>query len=564
MDWRTTTLFSEFKELYSSLIGNEYEFFDVKNKVYRRGIVIDLVKDDECYIKFSSSEIEYLCNENFINYDNEPFWLRQETKTDCRKEMSELYGHLFGTNKKAYVEADINEVKIIGLSDRIKYRPLFICELDGKAYELKPNYIDINNENDVWFTRLYNEDDIVSDIEDYKQENADKIGKFFYGCDSKKNFIKVEILKVSGFNLYKCRNIKTDEIYDMPEDSIYFNANISSFISNHPDKLFVYNEFYKDSIGKEVEYIYNDEMICSGILNRFIPHNKTVKCVIENKNKQEMFLSLSDVNLENSDQWRKLKNALINGPTEEEYLFAKGPLIGGVYDCVIKFKKSKRKFNAECKVMDIQGKQYFCKILESGQQVILKKERISYGKYISSEKKKIKREVEATLYTGDYNKELLYATNTTSEKIRDRKNKGMCGVGLSKVCEILSESKDEYAELYKLALYAELNSYDAKHCSNYNERETMYANKERHIKALAKLCKEHNIKCGYMIEYTHMTNAIIYFDLPDCAQISFHMKLYDNELKTLLGRYDGKWDGFENSTLVKLEDVIYKRYFKED
>ena len=44
-------------------------------------------------------------------------------------------------------------------------------------------------------------------------------------------------------------------------------------------------------------------------------------------------------------------------------------------------------------------------------------------------------------------------------------------------------------------------------------------------------------------------------------QISFHINLSEDELKNY-PKYNGTWDGKENSTLGKLEDAINKQYIK--
>ena len=56
----------------------------------------------------------------------------------------------------------------------------------------------------------------------------------------------------------------------------------------------------------------------------------------------------------------------------------------------------------------------------------------------------------------------------------------------------------------------------------------------------------------------------MYFELPGMEQISFHINLSDDELKNYpiknYPKYNGTWDGKENSTLSKLEDAINKQY----
>lgn len=56
------------------------------------------------------------------------------------------------------------------------------------------------------------------------------------------------------------------------------------------------------------------------------------------------------------------------------------------------------------------------------------------------------------------------------------------------------------------------------------------------------------------------TGNIVYFELPDCEQISFHCT-FKNPKE--LPRYEKEWDRKVNSTLGKLETAISKNYGNE-
>ena len=81
------------------------------------------------------------------------------------------------------------------------------------------------------------------------------------------------------------------------------------------------------------------------------------------------------------------------------------------------------------------------------------------------------------------------------------------------------------------------------------------------INELIKICQNNNYIFGYEKSDVKYPNSIIYFELPGMEQISFHINLSDDELKNY-PKYNGTWDGKENSTLSKLEDAINKQYIK--
>lgn len=94
----------------------------------------------------------------------------------------------------------------------------------------------------------------------------------------------------------------------------------------------------------------------------------------------------------------------------------------------------------------------------------------------------------------------------------------------------------------------------------YNDYTTkIYNAKYQLIKELISLCKNNNYIFGYEKSDTKYPNSIMYFELPDMEQISFHVDLSDDELKTY-PQYAGTWDGQENATLRKIENAINARY----
>lgn len=70
-------------------------------------------------------------------------------------------------------------------------------------------------------------------------------------------------------------------------------------------------------------------------------------------------------------------------------------------------------------------------------------------------------------------------------------------------------------------------------------------------------CIEHNYVHGMQETNNFSTSKVLYFELPDGTQISFHCN--DARAKP----YKGTWDGLVNSTLPKLEKYIRQHYGKE-
>ncbi|MBR6516916.1 MAG: hypothetical protein IKT40_08790 [Bacilli bacterium] len=143
------------------------------------------------------------------------------------------------------------------------------------------------------------------------------------------------------------------------------------------------------------------------------------------------------------------------------------------------------------------------------------------------------------------------------------KRKTFCGVGTRKVKLMLNKlikSGDINAQLYRLALEIEDKNIQAKDHKNYYYRDTIYYHKKMLIYDLIKLCSENNIVFGYHASDVRDTSNIIYFELPNTEQISFHVSLDDT---TNIPIYEKEWDGLVCSTLDKLEKVIFETYLRD-
>ena len=138
----------------------------------------------------------------------------------------------------------------------------------------------------------------------------------------------------------------------------------------------------------------------------------------------------------------------------------------------------------------------------------------------------------------------------------------MCGIGTRKVKLLLNEKikeGDYIAELYRTALEIEdLNISAKKYHGEY--REKYYSKKNDNILLLSELCNKYNVEYGIEEVYGGQFNVIFYFDLPDMRQISFHTRIKKRDMNKY-PKYNKKWDGEINSTLLKIEETLNKIYF---
>ena len=149
-----------------------------------------------------------------------------------------------------------------------------------------------------------------------------------------------------------------------------------------------------------------------------------------------------------------------------------------------------------------------------------------------------------------------------SFKIQELKKlrKEACGIGTRKMKIRLGKlaKTDPLARAYYDAFEAEEASILAKKYSfqrSQDYTDKYYDQKSDLIWRLVAICKEHNYKFGikYSPEFEESyIRYIIYFDLPGCAQISWHTPDVPDGCPV----YDGEWDEAEVTTLKKLENAI--------
>lgn len=142
----------------------------------------------------------------------------------------------------------------------------------------------------------------------------------------------------------------------------------------------------------------------------------------------------------------------------------------------------------------------------------------------------------------------------------DDMRENFCEIGTRKTKLFLNnlvKSGEKRAELYRIALEIEDENIVAKRYWGKYRRQH-YEKKSLLILKLIALCKECGINTyGYQEKCGLETSHIIYFDLPNCEQISFHCTLPNI---SNIPKYEGEWDGKINSTLPKLENAINSVY----
>lgn len=136
-----------------------------------------------------------------------------------------------------------------------------------------------------------------------------------------------------------------------------------------------------------------------------------------------------------------------------------------------------------------------------------------------------------------------------------------CGVGTNKTKRLLNKlsKTSELAKAYRKMLEIEDKNITAKD-TDFRYKDKVYYQKHMFILEMIEIFKENNWTFGYQNSDVRNINHIIYFELPDCEQISFHCTLEDEVLKTI-PTYNKEWDGKKNSTLNKLENSIKKLFF---
>jgi hypothetical protein len=137
-----------------------------------------------------------------------------------------------------------------------------------------------------------------------------------------------------------------------------------------------------------------------------------------------------------------------------------------------------------------------------------------------------------------------------------KKRKEFAGVGTNKAKRRLNKlaSTNLIAKAVRLALEIEDKNISAKKSyGKYQER--IYKQKNTLIMELCDLFKKNDWNYGIQKSEAIPTSHVIYFEIPNCKQISWH---FTPEKEEDFSPYKGKWDKKLNSTLDKLEVVTVK------
>lgn len=132
------------------------------------------------------------------------------------------------------------------------------------------------------------------------------------------------------------------------------------------------------------------------------------------------------------------------------------------------------------------------------------------------------------------------------------------GIGTNKIKRRLNKLSKENGIAKALRKAIEIEDVNIQAKKAYGKyRDKQYNKKSELIIDLIEIFKENNWTYGIHKEPTHLTNVIVFFEIPNTEQISFHNYMKDIDDLPI---YDKKWDGKENSTYPKLLDSIEKQF----
>ena len=146
------------------------------------------------------------------------------------------------------------------------------------------------------------------------------------------------------------------------------------------------------------------------------------------------------------------------------------------------------------------------------------------------------------------NNQLIYQLKTNRTKF--------AGIGTNKAKRRLNKLaiNSILAKAVRLALEIEDKNISAK--NSYGKyRNKIYNQKTELILELCKIFKEQNWIYGTQKSEVPAATKVIYFEIPECEQISWH---FSPTIGKYIPIYEKEWDKKENSTLSKLE-VITKQ-----
>lgn len=618
-DWKFTKDFNIFKDMYSHLLNNEYDVYDRNDNTCHRAVVIGF-KQEKHYNTIECSDIEtgeiLHINENYINFNNDKWWVYNKMNRNGFFEFKEYYKNVIGKKTVCCYYGTYHNCEIKDLNSNYRYNPVFICNIDGKECDVKYNDLNVTELSDEeWKDKhMKSNPEYIRRVK-FIERHKDYINKTLEVYDNKnKEIVFLELTEVDMKSVFHFTNG-----YNTTEHFINFNNDRFEFFKKfNLDPIELYKEKYADYIGKEITYFHNYELF-TGTISELTTSYKKQGNVIE----YDLFIIVNDsstgnlkkirqenVNIESSKKWiinkeKEIKNhndeieherrisEIIKKnkkKQEEERLVEQlineknkkileqfesnewKDLIGKTYqcfynsqvgECVIESvnKTKKNKFIFNCKT-------------KNGKTVILKSNKINIfndDKFLN--KKLVEQKTSKLINTnGSSSREQAEYKNhmlvCDFESMRDC----MCGVGTRKVKLMLNKKikeHDKIAELYRLALEVEDCNISAKKYRGSYKLD-YYEKKTEKLKELVDLCliyndehEENKVIYGKEMSSGRETNAILYFELPGCEQISFHTSLSKNDASGI-PNYGKAWDGKVNSTMWKLEQAINELYYKHN
>lgn len=135
-------------------------------------------------------------------------------------------------------------------------------------------------------------------------------------------------------------------------------------------------------------------------------------------------------------------------------------------------------------------------------------------------------------------------------KIKLRLNKLAVNNPLAKAIRLLLEIETTNAQAKEDKNKGYINVF-----FQHTTQEMLYYKKSNLIKELVTVCNDNKYEFGVQLKDGHETNAIIYFDLPNTKQVSYHVTLSNEEIEQY-PKYTKEWDGEENSSFTKIEESI--------
>lgn len=138
--------------------------------------------------------------------------------------------------------------------------------------------------------------------------------------------------------------------------------------------------------------------------------------------------------------------------------------------------------------------------------------------------------------------------------LRQARNQ-FCNIGTRKLKLRLNKLSKENtdAEYIRRLLEVEDVNIRAKGTRPYY-RKRVYRIKDRMLRELVDFCEKHNYTYGAQETDDFSTKEILYFELPDGIQVSFHC----NHIPAK--KYEKEWDKQQNSTLPKIEKYIEENF----